>query len=114
MENCLFCKIAKKEIPSTLVYEDASILAFKDINPQAPVHTIIIPREHIERVSEITEKNASLLGEMALVGNRLAQKEGVSERGYRFVINCNREGGQTVFHLHLHLLGGRSFRWPPG
>jgi len=114
MEGCLFCKIAKKEIPSTLLYEDEAVLAFEDIHPQAPTHTIIIPREHIERVSEITEKNASLVSQMVLVGNRLAQKEGLSERGYRFVINCNQEGGQTVFHLHLHLLGGRPFRWPPG
>lgn len=114
MDECIFCKIIQKEIPSTLLYEDGEIFVFRDINPQAPFHAVIIPKEHIPRVSELTEKNASLVGKLVLVGNRLAQKEGFSERGYRFVVNCNREGGQTVYHLHLHLLGGRSFRWPPG
>ena len=114
MENCIFCKIVRKEIPGTFVHEDKEILAFRDVHPQAPVHTILIPRDHIERVSEITEKNVSLIGKMILVGNQLAYREGLSEKGYRFVINCNRDGGQTVFHLHLHLLGGRPFRWPPG
>lgn len=114
MENCIFCRIVKKEIPAAVLHEDEEILAFKDVNPQAPLHAIIIPKAHLERVSELTEKNAPLIGKMALVGNALARKEGFSERGYRFVINCNREGGQTVYHLHLHLLGGRAFHWPPG
>ena len=114
MENCIFCRIVKKEIPSTILYEDRETLAFKDVAPQAPLHAIIIPKEHLEKVSDITEKNASLIGELVRVGNGLAKKEGLAERGYRFVINCNREGGQTVYHLHLHLLGGRPFHWPPG
>ena len=114
MDNCIFCKIAKKEIPSTLLYEDEETLAFKDVNPQAPVHAVIIPKAHLEKVSDITEKNAALIGKLVLVGNQLARKEGMMEKGYRFVINCGREGGQTVYHLHLHLLGGRPFRWPPG
>lgn len=114
MENCIFCRIFKKEIPSTILYEDKETLAFKDINPQAPTHAVIIPKEHIERVSDLTEKNAPLIGRLVLIGNHLARKEGFSEKGYRLVINCNREGGQTVYHLHLHLLGGRPFRWPPG
>ena len=104
----------RKEIPTALLHEDGEILAFKDIIPQAPFHAIIIPKEHVERISEITEKNVSWIGKLVLVGNRLAREEGFSEKGYRFVINCNREGGQTVYHLHLHLLGGRPFRWPPG
>ena len=114
MNDCIFCKIIRKEIPSALLYEDGETVAFKDINPQAPFHAVIIPKEHIARVSEITEKSASWIGKLVLIGNQLARKEGFSERGYRFVINCNREGGQTVYHLHLHLLGGRLFRWPPG
>ena len=114
MNDCIFCKIIQKEIPSTVLYEDGEILAFKDIHPQAPFHVIMIPKEHIATVSELTEKNSSWVGKLVLLGNHLAQKEGLSERGYRFVINCNREGGQTVYHLHLHLLAGRPFRWPPG
>ncbi len=114
MDHCIFCKIAKKEIPSTLLYEDGETLAFQDINPQAPVHAVIIPKAHIEKVSEITEQNVSVIGKLMLIGNQLAREEGLAEKGYRFVINCGREGGQTVYHLHLHLLGGRAFRWPPG
>jgi len=114
MEDCIFCRIVKKEIPSTILYEDKETLAFKDIHPQAPLHAILIPKDHFERVSEMTDKNAFLIGKLVLVGNGLAKKEGLAERGYRFVINCNRDGGQTVYHLHLHLLGGRPFHWPPG
>ncbi len=112
--ECLFCKIVQKEVPSTILFEDDELLAFKDINPQAPVHTILIPKKHISRVSEINENDLPLIGKLVSAANGLAQKEGLSEKGYRLVINCNRDGGQTVFHLHLHLLGGRAFRWPPG
>lgn len=114
MENCIFCRIVQKEIPSAVLHEDEETLAFKDINPQAPLHAVIVPKRHIEKVSEMTEETIAILGKLVLVGNRLARKEGFSERGYRFVINCNRDGGQTVYHLHLHLLAGRPFRWPPG
>lgn len=114
MGECLFCKIVKKEIPSRIVHEDPELLAFHDINPQAPTHLVLIPKIHIERVSELTLETASLVGKLVLTANRLAKGLDFSEKGYRLVINCNRDGGQTVFHLHLHLLGGRAFHWPPG
>ncbi|MFH1858016.1 MAG: histidine triad nucleotide-binding protein [Candidatus Omnitrophota bacterium] len=114
MENCIFCRIAKKEIPSQIVYEDEDTLAFKDTNPQAPLHVIIIPRSHVAKICDVSDQNAHLIDKLFLVGNRLAREARVTERGYRYVINCNRDAGQTVFHLHLHLLGGRTFSWPPG
>ena len=114
MSDCLFCKIAKKEIPSKIVHEDSELVAFHDINPQAPTHIVIIPKTHLERVSDLTPETAPLVGKLVLAANRLAKQLGFSEKGYRLVINCNRDGGQTVFHLHLHLLGGRPFHWPPG
>ena len=114
MSDCIFCKIVKKEIPSQIVYESPGFIAFRDINPQAPTHIVLVPKTHMERISDLTPQEAPLVGELVLVANRLAKEFGFSERGYRLVINCNRDGGQTVFHLHLHLLGGRSFHWPPG
>ena len=114
MAECIFCKIAGKEIPSQIVQEEADFLAFRDINPQAPTHIVLIPKVHIERVSDLTLETSPIVGKLVLAANRLAKQLGFSEAGYRLVINCNRDGGQTVFHLHLHLLGGRSFRWPPG
>ena len=114
MTGCIFCKIVKKEIQSRTVHEDPDLLAFHDVNPQAPTHIIVIPKIHIERVSDLTTETAPLAGKLVLAANRLARQLGFSETGYRLVINCNQDGGQTVFHLHLHLLGGRSFRWPPG
>ena len=114
VSDCIFCKIAKKEIPSRIVHEDSELVAFHDINPQAPTHLVLIPKTHLERVSELTPETAPLAGKLVLTANRLAKQFGFSENGYRLVINCNRDGGQTVFHLHLHLLGGRSFHWPPG
>ena len=114
MADCLFCKIAKKEVPAKIAHEEGEVIAFWDIKPEAPVHIIIIPREHIERISDIDEKNASLVGKLFLTAKELAKKHKIDASGYRLVINCNKDAGQAVFHLHLHLLGGRKFSWPPG
>jgi histidine triad (HIT) family protein len=114
MADCLFCKIFKKEINSKIVYEDKEIMAFEDINPQAPVHILIIPRKHIESLNDIKEEDEILLGKMFTVAKKLAKEKGISEDGYRTVFNTNKNAGQAVFHLHLHLLGGRKFGWPPG
>ena len=113
MENCLFCKIGKKEIPSKFVYEDADIFAFEDIQPQAPNHILICPRKHIISLTEATEEDAAMLGKLQLVAAKLAGERSLTA-GYRTVLNNGRGAGQSVFHLHLHLLGGRDFRWPPG
>lgn len=112
--TCLFCRIIKKEIPSKTVYEDDLALAFEDINPKAPVHLLIIPKAHIERVSDIEEKDAGLVGHLVYVAKKLAASGKIESSGYRVVMNCNKDAGQEVFHLHLHLLGGRKFSWPPG
>ena len=112
--SCLFCRIAKKEIPTKIVFEDKALVAFEDIRPQAPVHILVIPRNHIERVSDLKEENTSLVGQMVLAAKKLAKDRGVQESGYRIVLNCNADAGQEVFHLHLHMLGGRRFNWPPG
>jgi len=112
--ECIFCRIAAKEIPARVAYEDEQVVAFHDVNPQAPVHLQIIPKKHIARVSEITEETAPLLGQVVLTANRLAREFKIAEAGFRLVINCNPGAGQSVYHLHLHLLGGRPLRWPPG
>ncbi len=112
--DCIFCKIVAGEIPTELVYEDKRVVAFRDINPQAPVHILIIPRMHIPRVGDIPEDQGDLLGAMASAAKKLAQESGVYEEGYRLVINSGDNGGQTVYHLHMHLLAGRFLRWPPG
>ena len=114
MEECVFCKIEKKEIPAEIVYEDDCCLAFRDINPQAPVHILIIPRRHIPSILELKEEDCELMGRMYLVANELARKEGIADRGFRVLINCGPEAGQAVFHIHMHLLGGRKLGWPPG
>ncbi|TAJ09455.1 MAG: histidine triad nucleotide-binding protein [Nitrospirae bacterium] len=114
MSDCLFCKIAAKAIPAKLVHEDDRAVAFDDINPQAPVHTLVIPRKHVASMAELNEADAGLLGHLLLVGNQVAKQKGIAEGGYRLVVNTGRNGGQTVFHLHLHLLGGRPMHWPPG
>ena len=113
-KECLFCRIASKEIPAQIAFEDAQTLAFHDINPQAPVHIQVIPKHHIARVSELTAETFPLLGKLVEVANRLAQEHQIAQAGYRLVINCNAAAGQSVYHLHLHLLGGRPMRWPPG
>ena len=113
MDDCLFCKIIRGEIASKKVYEDERTFAFEDINPQAPVHVLIVPKKHIIGLKEAQAEDADLLGYMQLVAARLAQERNI-ERGYRTVFNVGPGAGQSVFHLHLHLLGGRTLRWPPG
>jgi len=112
--DCIFCKIAKKEIETDVIFEDEDILAFKDLNPKAPVHLLFIPKKHIPSMNDLAEEDASILGRMLLKAKETAKKHGISEDGYRIVINCNKNAGQEVFHLHAHLLGGRKFSWPPG
>ncbi len=114
MEDCLFCKIRDKKIKSDIIYEDEEILAFKDINSQAPLHVLIIPRKHIEKISDIDEKNSYLIGKMIIVARKIAKDAGVQENGYRLIFNCGPDAGQVIFHIHLHLLGGRKLGWPPG
>jgi len=114
VKDCIFCKIVRKEIPSNLVYEDDEFLAFEDINPQSPVHALIIPKSHIKSLNDIDEKNSAFFGKLMLVARNIAEERGVSKTGYRVVLNCGIEGGQTVFHLHVHILGGRRMVWPPG
>jgi histidine triad (HIT) family protein len=111
-EQCLFCRIAKQEIPAKLVAQTEDCVAFRDINPQAPVHILVIPRQHIASLDEATDP--ALVGKLALLAAQLAKQEGVDQSGYRTVMNTNADAGQTVFHLHMHLLGGRRMAWPPG
>lgn len=111
--DCIFCKIVSKEISSSIVYEDDDVLAFDDINPQAPVHIIIIPKRHIERISDLTDADDKLVGKLVIVARNIAHDKQIEE-GYRLVFNNNPGAGQSVFHIHLHLLGGRQFSWPPG
>ncbi len=110
--DCLFCKIVAKEIPAKIVAETDDCIAFRDINPQAPVHVLIVPRQHIPTLNDATDP--AILGRMSLLAAKLANDEGVTAGGYRTVMNTNADAGQTVFHIHLHLLGGRAMRWPPG
>jgi histidine triad (HIT) family protein len=112
--SCLFCKIVAGEIPATRVYEDADLIAFEDINPQAPLHVLVIPRRHVATLNELQAADDSLVGAMVRCAASIAKDRGVSEGGYRTVFNCNSGAGQTVFHIHLHVLGGRRFGWPPG
>ncbi|RKY14086.1 MAG: histidine triad nucleotide-binding protein [Planctomycetota bacterium] len=112
--ECIFCRIVSGEVPAKKVYEDDDVMAFEDIRPQAPVHILVIPKRHIATVNDLTESDAQLMGKLVLVAKRIASERGVAERGYRLVLNCNRDSGQEVFHIHLHLLGGRRFTWPPG
>lgn len=114
MTDCLFCKIRDDEIPCDKIFEDDDVLAFRDINPQASTHVLIVPNKHIATVNDLNESDAELVGKMFLAAQRIAADEGISEDGYRLVMNCNAKAGQTVFHIHLHLLGGRSMTWPPG
>ena len=114
MTDCLFCRIAGGNIPATLVYQDDSLVAIKDINPQAPLHLLIVPRRHIATLNDLAPADDELVGAMTRRAAALAKEHGYSERGYRTVFNTNREAGQTVFHIHLHLLAGRGLGWPPG
>lgn len=113
MEDCLFCKIVKKEIPSEIVYENDNLIAFRDINPQAPTHILIIPREHFASLKEIPVEKKGILAELLLAACQIAEEKELS-RGYRIVLNTGKESGQAVFHIHFHLLGGRQMAWPPG
>lgn len=113
-QDCIFCKIAKKEIPAEIIFEDDLILAFKDINPQAPSHILIIPKEHFSSLNEIPEEKKEILSHILINIKRIAQQIGVSENGYRIVLNTGRNAGQEVLHIHFHLLGGRRMTWPPG
>jgi len=113
LTDCLFCKIAGREVPADIVYEDERVLAFRDIKPQAPVHVLVIPRRHIRSLSDLSEEDGDLMGHAVLVAARLAQDLELGD-GFRIVINCGEKAGQSVFHIHLHLLGGRSLGWPPG
>lgn len=114
MENCIFCSIIEGKIPSEKVYEDELVLAFKDIQPAAPVHIIIIPKKHISSANELQEEDSLIIGHIFNVAKKIAQEVNISEGGYRIVNNCGRDGGQSVPHLHFHLIGGRSLTWPPG
>lgn len=113
MMDCIFCKIASGEIPCKKAYEDAQVLAFYDLDPQAPTHILLIPKTHIESAMEITEENSGIIGHIYAVAAKLAKEQGL-EKGFRIVNNCGEDGGQTVHHIHFHLLGGRSMQWPPG
>ena len=112
--NCLFCKIATQEISTKLIYEDKNIVAFNDIAPQAPHHVLIIPRAHIATINDLTAENNTLIGDMMLVAKKIAVSLNIAENGYRVLMNCNKNGGQAVYHIHFHLLGGRQMGWPPG
>jgi histidine triad (HIT) family protein len=114
MAECLFCKIISKQIPSRIVYEDDIVIAFEDINPQAPVHILVIPRKHISTSLGITEADLPLMGHMVRTAGKIAGDRGIADRGFRLVMNTNAEAGQTVYHIHLHILGGRRMHWPPG
>jgi histidine triad (HIT) family protein len=112
--SCLFCRIISGEIPATTVYEDAEMVAFKDINPQAPLHVLLVPRTHVATINDLEAAHDGMVGALVRRAGLIAGEHGYGERGYRTVFNCNSEAGQTVFHLHLHLLAGRPLGWPPG
>ena len=114
MDDCIFCKIVAGEIPADLVYEDDAVIAFRDLNPQAPTHVLVIPRRHIATLNDLGPDDADIMGRLFLAAREIAAREGFAEAGYRTVVNCNEAGGQSVFHIHLHLLGGRMMHWPPG
>ena len=114
MSDCLFCKILDGEIPCDKVYENEHVIAFRDVNPQAPTHVLVIPRKHISTVNDLTEDDKNIVGEMMLAAQQVAKQDGIEDVGYRLIMNCNEGAGQTVFHIHLHVLGGRALNWPPG
>ena len=112
--DCLFCKIVHGDIPAARLYEDDDVLAFKDINPQAPVHFLVIPKIHIATLNDLEPEHEGIMGRLLLTAKRVAAEQGVAESGYRTVVNCGKDGLQTVHHIHLHVLGGRALTWPPG
>jgi len=111
--DCLFCKIVNQEIPANIIYEDEHVLAFHDINPQAPFHALVIPKKHISTLNDISEADHTLVGALVGAAGKIAKEQGFAEDGYRTVFNCNTHGGQTVYHIHLHVLGGKAMGWPP-
>lgn len=113
-ENCLFCKMVSGAIKPDIVYQDEKVLAFRDINPQAPTHVLVVPKRHVSTLNDLRDEDAELAGALLIAASRIAKDLGIAQAGYRTVINTNAEGGQVVFHVHLHLLGGRHMRWPPG
>jgi len=113
-DNCIFCKIARGELNTRFIFESDELVAFRDINPQAPTHILIVPKEHIARIDQLTDSNSDLAGRMVLAANAIAKQENISKNGYRLVFNCGPDGGQEVDHIHLHLFGGRRMTWPPG
>ena len=114
MTDCIFCKMVNGEIQPDVVYEDEDVLAFRDANPTAPTHVLVIPKEHIATTNDLDEESAGIVGKLYLAAKQVAGNDGIAERGYRMVMNCNPEAGQSVYHIHLHVLGGRPMNWPPG
>jgi len=114
MTDCIFCKIIAGDIPADIIYQNDDVLAFRDLNPQAPTHVLVIPKKHISTINDLQTEDAELVGKMYLAAKQIARDEGIDESGYRTVMNCNEGAGQTVFHIHLHILGGRRMTWPPG
>ena len=114
MADCLFCRIVEKKLPAKIVHEDADAVAFEDVNPQAPTHVLVIPRKHIATINDLAPEDDAVVGEMYRVAAAVARQRGIAETGWRTVMNANRDAGQSVFHIHLHVLGGRRMRWPPG
>jgi len=114
MTDCIFCKIISGDIPGDIIYQDDDVLAFRDLNPQAPTHFLVIPKKHIFTINDLQSEDAELVGKLYLAAKQVAKDEGIAESGYRAVMNCNAGAGQTVFHIHLHVLGGRGMNWPPG
>jgi len=114
MSDCLFCKIINREIPASIVYEDDRVLAFNDINPQAPTHVLVVPKRHVATLNDVSADDDAMVGELVRRAAAIATDRGIAAGGFRTVFNTNRDAGQTVFHIHLHLIGGRSLAWPPG
>ncbi len=114
MSDCIFCRIVAGEIPADKVYETGTVVAFRDLNPQAPTHLLVVPKQHVATLNELNEETAALVGDVYLAAKQIAVDEGFAEAGYRTLINCNEDGGQDVFHVHLHLMAGRRMGWPPG
>ncbi len=114
MDNCLFCKIINGEITAKKVYENEHIIAFNDIDPKAPVHILVIPKKHIRSINELNSSDINLAGEIILAAKKIAKDQGVDSKGFRVVFNTNDDGGQTVYHIHMHIMGGRQMQWPPG
>lgn len=112
--DCLFCKLVQGDIPATILYQDDDVIAFEDIAPQAPTHFLVIPKRHISTLNDLTPEDAALVGKLPIVAAQVAKEQGIADQGYRVTMNCNEMGGQTVYHIHMHVLGGRAMTWPPG